>query len=72
MGLGDVSEMVIPKPLLIAKPNSDQGSVCARYFMPHRCHKAIAVTGSIALTMSLCYEGTVASQLLGFSDNVTS
>lgn len=64
MGLGDVSDKVIPKPVLIAKPATDRGTICARYYVPKRCHKAIAVTGSIAITMSLCHEGTVSSDLL--------
>lgn len=64
MGLGDVSDKVIPKPILIAKPATDRGTISARYYVPARCHKAIAVTGSIALTMSLCHPDTVSSNLL--------
>ncbi|WED24276.1 4-oxalomesaconate tautomerase [Vibrio sp. JC009] len=64
MGLGDVSDKVIPKPILVAKPATDRGTISARYYVPAKCHKAIAVTGSIALTMSICQEGTVSSELL--------
>ena len=70
MGLGDVSDKVIPKPILVAKPVTEQGTISARYYVPSRCHKAIAVTGSIALTMSLCSEGTVSSNLLALDSEL--
>lgn len=63
MGLGDVSNMVIPKPILVAKPR-EGGIICARYFVPDRCHKALAVTGSIAIVNALCTPGTVAQELV--------
>lgn len=63
MGMGDVSNMVIPKPILVSPPQT-QGVICARYFVPDRCHKALAVTGSIAIVNALCNEGTVAQQLV--------
>ncbi|MGL6259562.1 4-oxalomesaconate tautomerase [Vibrio sp. WXL210] len=72
MGLGDVSDKVIPKPVLIAKPQTEQGTICARYYVPNRCHKAIAVTGSIAITMSLCFEGTVSSEMLQLEDQLVN
>ncbi|SHG09773.1 4-oxalomesaconate tautomerase [Vibrio gazogenes] len=64
MGLGDVSDKVIPKPILVSKPATDKGTINARYYVPKTCHKAIAVTGSIALAMSLCHRGTVSDDLL--------
>jgi len=64
MGLGDVSDKVIPKPILVSKPATNRGTISARYYVPNRCHKAIAVTGSIALTMSLCHPTTVSSLML--------
>ncbi len=64
MGLGDVSDKVIPKPILVSKPATDKGTINARYYVPRTCHKAIAVTGSIALAMSLCHRGTVSDDLL--------
>ncbi len=70
MGLGKVSDKVIPKPVLISKPATEQGTICARYYVPKRCHKAIAVTGSIAITMSLCHKGTVSSELLQSEDDL--
>lgn len=43
MGLGDVSNMVIPKPVLIS-PAQKGGAINVRYFMPHSCHRALAIT----------------------------
>ncbi|RDL44289.1 4-oxalomesaconate tautomerase [Marinomonas piezotolerans] len=63
MGMGDVSEKVIPKPILVSPPQT-QGVICARYFVPNRCHKALAVTGSIAIVNALCNEGTLAQELV--------
>lgn len=70
MGMGDVSQMVIPKPILVAQPQAD-GIVSARYFVPDRCHKALAVTGSIAIVNALCHSGTVAQKLVSSSDALT-
>ena len=70
MGMGDVSKSVIPKPILLALPQSG-GSISARYFVPHKCHKALAVTGSIAIVTACCLPGTVASKLIGEDDSVS-
>ena len=64
MGLGDVSGMVIPKPVLVSKPRYD-GTLQVRYFMPHNCHRALAITGSIGLATACVTEGSVVAQLLG-------
>ncbi|PMC11668.1 4-oxalomesaconate tautomerase, partial [Klebsiella aerogenes] len=48
MGLGDVSDMVIPKPVLLSQP-TENGTIKVRYFMPHNCHKSLAITGSIGI-----------------------
>lgn len=63
MGMGDVSNMVIPKPILVSVPK-EEGIICARYFVPDRCHKALAVTGSIAIVNALCIQGTVAQEVV--------
>jgi hypothetical protein len=62
MGMGDVSNQVIPKPVLLA-PARDGGDIHARYFVPHSCHKALAVTGSIAIATACGLEGSVANEL---------
>jgi len=64
MGLGDVSSMVIPKPVLISPPRYD-GTLQVRYFMPHNCHRALAITGAIGLATACVSPGTVAMDMLG-------
>lgn len=64
MGLGDVSGLVIPKPVLIGPPQKG-GTLTARYFMPHSCHKAFAVTGAVGLGTACGMPGTLAHRLVG-------
>ena len=63
MGFGDVSNMVIPKPVLIS-PAQKGGAINVRYFMPHSCHRALAITGAIAISSSCALEGTVTRQIV--------
>jgi 4-oxalomesaconate tautomerase len=58
MGLGDVREKVIPKPVLVARPR-DGGTVCGRYFMPYTLATAFAVTGGTNMAVTSCIAGTV-------------
>lgn len=60
MGLGDVSNSVIPKPVLISAGDS-QNSITSRYFTPRRCHASHAVTGAIGVASAFALPGTVAS-----------
>lgn len=62
MGLGDVTDMVIPKPILLARP-TEGATISARYFMPHACHTAVAITGAVCIAAACCLEGTVAHAL---------
>ncbi|MCA0423814.1 MAG: 4-oxalomesaconate tautomerase [Proteobacteria bacterium] len=66
MGLGDVSGLVIPKPVLIAEPQFG-GTFSARYFMPHECHKALAVTGAVGLATAAATQGTLVHALSGIA-----
>lgn len=59
MGLGDVSDKVLPKFALVAPPR-DGGHVASRYFVPWNCHSAYAVTGALCLGAAACIPGTVA------------
>lgn len=61
MGLGDVSNSVIPKPVLLA-PGSDPAalSLRSRYFTPHACHRAHAATGAVGVAAAFLMAGTVA------------
>lgn len=62
MGLCDVTDMVIPKPILLAPP-TEGATITARYFMPHACHTAVAITGAVCIASACCTPGTVASDL---------
>lgn len=63
MGMGDVSNSVIPKFGLISPPKSG-GSFSARYFTPKKCHPSMAVTGSQCLASCILVPGTVAEGMV--------
>ena len=62
MGLGDVSDSVIPKVALLSKPNNG-GSITSRYLVPDRCHAAHAVTGGMCVASCCQLKGSVADGL---------
>lgn len=64
MGMGDVIDKVIPKPVLIAAPTQG-GTLCVRYFMPHECHPALATTGAVGIATAVITPGTIAAALTG-------
>ena len=64
MGLGDVGNLVIPKPVLLGR-GSSQGRLAVRYFMPHSCHKAVAITGGVGIATACATPGTLAAELAG-------
>ena len=61
MGLGDVSDSVVPKPVLVSAGDSID-SITSRYFTPRRCHASHAVTGAIGVASAFALPGTVASR----------
>ncbi|MBQ5965148.1 4-oxalomesaconate tautomerase [Massilia sp. ZL223] len=61
MGLGDVSNSVVPKPVLVSAGDSAE-SITSRYFTPRRCHASHAVTGAIGVASAFALSGTVASR----------
>ncbi|HGN1705289.1 TPA: 4-oxalomesaconate tautomerase [Providencia rettgeri] len=63
MGLGDVSKKVIPKPILVS-PAIHGGTINVRYFMPHKCHGALAVTGAIAIATSTILPNSIVKQYI--------
>lgn len=63
MGFADPGAMVIPKPVLLA-PAVD-ATLNARYFMPHECHGALAVTGAVAIASACLTPGTIAAEMTG-------
>jgi 2-methylaconitate cis-trans-isomerase PrpF len=64
MGIADAADRVIPKPVLVA-PAAHGGTLAVRYFMPHECHGALAITGAVAIAMAAVTPGTVAAALAG-------
>lgn len=60
MGLGDVTDSVLPKPVIVA-PGPTAGTVYSRYFTPKRCHRSHAVTGAIGVASALLLPHTVAT-----------
>ena len=60
MGLGDVSDSVIPKPVLVSA-GDNEASITSRYFTPRRCHASHAVTGAIGVASAFVLPGTMAS-----------
>jgi len=74
MGMGDVSRLVVPKPVLVSRPVQG-GNIASRYFTPHACHRSHAVTGALAVGAAAVLPGTVASRYIepkGFSGGVLS
>jgi len=62
MGFANAAGMVIPKPVLLAPPTRG-GTLAVRYFMPHDCHRAMAITGAVATATACTIPGTVAAAL---------
>ena len=60
MGLGDVSDSVIPKPVLVSAGDSND-SITSRYFTPRKCHASHAVRAPSASPARSRLPGTVAS-----------
>ena len=71
MGLGDVSQGVLPKPVLLSAADEVDATLRARYFVPYRCHKALAVTGAIALATAVSVPCTVAHRIALASGRLT-
>ena len=70
MGFGDVSDKVIPKPVLLSKPQAG-GTINVRYFMPHACHRSLAITGSIGISVATRIEGSVAWKIISGQPKTT-
>jgi 4-oxalomesaconate tautomerase len=62
MGFGNVSGSVVPKLGLVAPPKGG-GAISSRYFIPHECHAAHAVSGGICVATCAVMHGTVADGL---------
>lgn len=66
MGIHNASGRVVPKPVLISPPARD-GTIRARYFMPHQCHTALATTGAVGIATACATPGTIAAELVGLA-----
>jgi 2-methylaconitate cis-trans-isomerase PrpF len=64
MGLGDVAERVIPKPVLVSQPRAG-GTLHVRYFTPRACHRAVAATGAIGIATACVLPGSLAHEIAG-------
>jgi len=62
MGMGDVTDKVLPKVVLLAPPAAG-GQICSRYFVPWNCHAAHAVTGALCVAAACHIPGTLAHRL---------
>ncbi|MBT0958484.1 4-oxalomesaconate tautomerase [Alphaproteobacteria bacterium KMM 3653] len=69
MGLGDVTQSVMPKFGLLA-PAREGGTVATRYFMPWKTHPTMAVTGAQCLASCALTPGTVADGLVRLPNEV--
>jgi len=67
MGLGDVTDLVIPKPVILSAPQG-KGVINVRYFMPHDCHPSLAVTGAIGIATGCVTPGTLTAEVAGKID----
>jgi 4-oxalomesaconate tautomerase len=63
MGLGDVSNKVIPK-ITLTSPPSDGGALNTRTFIPRKCHEAIGVLGAISVASACVYKDSVVHRYL--------
>ncbi|WP_140721593.1 4-oxalomesaconate tautomerase [[Pseudomonas] boreopolis] len=64
MGIADAGGKVVPKPVLLSEPRQG-GHLQVRYFMPHRCHTALAITGAVGLATAAVTPGTLAHTFVG-------
>jgi hypothetical protein len=63
MGLGDVSNSVLPKVGILSKPRKEGANITSRYLTPHTLHPSHAVTGAICIGTALKIKGSVASEV---------
>lgn len=61
-GMGDVSEIVLPKVGLLLKPQAG-GTIKSMYLTPHSLHPAHAVSGAVCVGTACKAKGTIAAEL---------
>jgi 2-methylaconitate cis-trans-isomerase PrpF len=62
MGMGDCTEYVVPKPLVLSAPRNG-GTITSRDFVPYNCHATHSVTGATALAAACVLPGTLANRI---------
>ncbi len=62
VGMGDISDSVVPKFGLVAPPR-EGGTLASRYFTPWAVHAAYAVTGSLCIACASTLPGSVVHQV---------
>lgn len=60
MNLGDVSNKVVPKIVLVAAPQAG-GSISTRSFIPHECHASIGVFAAVTVATASALPGSPAA-----------
>ena len=62
MGLGDVTDKVVPKMTLVAPPRNG-GTISTRTFIPHVCHASIGVLGAVSVATACLLPGSVPASM---------
>jgi len=62
MGMGDVSEAVVPKVALVSRPRHG-GTLCCRSLIPLRCHESVGVFAAVSVATACVLPGTPANSL---------
>jgi 4-oxalomesaconate tautomerase len=65
MGLGDVSDLSVPKTTLVSAPR-DGGTIGTRTFIPERLHTSIGVLGAVTVATALRLPGGAGAELAAF------
>ena len=66
-GMGDVSEIVLPKVGLLLKPQAG-GTIKSMYLTPHSLHPAHAVSGAVCIGTACKAKGTIAAELAAVNE----
>ena len=62
MGMGNVSEAVVPKISLVSRPRAG-GTICTRNLIPIRCHASIGVFAAVSIATACVLPGSPANGL---------
>ncbi len=63
MGLGDVTDKVVPKVGILSGPRTPEGTLTSRYLTPKALHAAHAVTGGVCVAAACALEGSIAHEV---------